>query len=713
MALAQSRGLYVKRPRSGRPSNPDSARQRLKAARSSKKDTKLTELTSNQSCTWETSTRGGLQLACNDAVCCKDRKCNQAFNDRATDNTSGPDIIGDLRRYYFQLDRKGKLAFLSERAEIRDHLEGIEDLRRKHVFDLYLESPETLASNLAQLAQGSILRLPKPRMADLCLVCTSFFFFATGAHRDTLYNNKFRKETGPVTEAAVLSPSEPRLPHQRKERIAQLDEHFKRDLIANFIKKEARGGLQLPNFNKTVLPYRSVMSVHAAYVRKEEVRLEAAAAKVVTDNEDASERELDELEASFSCRACKTAFQTSRERARSGDAHAVEVADPEPVPLVSKLQSRYFNRLLGPKGDPPVSLHKEICSLVHFRNCWTSDATLKKYIIRKWIPFAKCERCKAFKLAEQKEKDPETRRATQNAYDRHLAETELERRCYYSNRIRVCEPSVYLSLIMDGADQKFNQLPHYCERSHATDGETLQKVFVHGCIAHGREAYIFTFPPHVRQGHNVSCEMLWRVLMDVLEKEGNIPPILNLQLDNTNKTNKGRTLFAFLFLLVHFGVVSKILIAYLPPGHTHEDIDQLFSRIAEHLRRNDALTRTELERVLRESLRYNKKPIKVVPLQTAANISGWFNSMDANERPKKPDGCMQYRQFRIKKDKDGIVLLQARSSPIVSFISEPWQGLQPNTNSHKMFPGQVPNLSEVQKVRERNKTKRSRTMCLY
>ena len=170
--------------------------------------------------------------------------------------------------------------------------------------------------------------------------------------------------------------------------------------------------------------------------------------------------------------------------------------------------------------------------------------------------------------------------------------------------------------------------------------------------------------------------------MDVLEKEGNIPPILNLQLDNTNKTNKGRTLFAFLFLLVHFGVVSKILIAYLPPGHTHEDIDQLFSRIAEHLRRNDALTRTELERVLRESLRYNKKPIKVVPLQTAANISGWFNSMDANERPKKPDGCMQYRQFRIKKDKDGIVLLQARSSPIVSFISEPWQGL--TSTEHKL-----------------------------
>ena len=154
------------------------------------------------------------------------------------------------------------------------------------------------------------------------------------------------------------------------------------------------------------------MSTHAAYVRKEEVRLEAAAAKLVTDNEDASERDLDETEASFSCKACKTAFQTSRERARSREAHAAEVADPEPVPLVGKLQSRYLNRLLGPKGDPPVSLHNEICNLPYFGLCWTSDVTLKKYIIRKWIPFAKCERCKEFKLAEQKDLRERPRKAT-------------------------------------------------------------------------------------------------------------------------------------------------------------------------------------------------------------------------------------------------------------------------------------------------------------
>ena len=619
---------------------------------------------------------------------------DQTFDERAPATTSGADIIGNLRRYYINLDKEGKRAFLAERVETRDQLLLLnhDDLRRKHVFDLYLENPEVLARGLAQVDLGSILRLPKPRHADSVLVCSEFFFFALGAHKDTLYQDKMRRNHGPVTVPAVLSPSEPRDFRQVRERLPKLDEQYKRDLVAHFIKNEGRAGMRLPNLTKIVLPYRSVMSTHAAYVRREETRLEAAAAQVAVDHAGSTEDELQLLADTFKCGACKVAFNKVRVRG----AENINQPDPVASALVSKLQSRYFNRLCGPHGDPPREMHDEICVLPWFVVCWTTDKTLKQYIIRKWIPFAKCEICKQFKLAELKEKDPQVRRTKQQLYDRHLAETELERRCYYSNRIRaICEPSVYLSLIIDGADQKFNQLPHYAERSHATDGETLQKVFVHGCLAHGREAYLFTFPPHVRQGHNITCEMIWRDLMDVNAKEGKIPPILLLQLDNTNKTNKGRTLFAFLYLLVHYGVLSKVVLTFLPTGHTHEDIDQLFSRIAEHLRRNDALTRSGLEQVIRESLRYNKKPLNVVPLQTAANISGWFGGMSTSDRPKKVLGVMQYRHFRIKKDKEGKVQLQARSSPITSYTSEPWQGLQPNTNSHVMFPNRVPNVFEV------------------
>ena len=60
--------------------------------------------------------------------------------------------------------------------------------------------------------------------------------------------------------------------------------------------------------------------------------------------------------------------------------------------------------------------------------------------------------------------------------------------------------------------------------------------------------------------------------------------------------------------------------------------------------------------------------------------------------PTKTKDCMKYRHWRFKKDKDGTVLVQMRTSPIVSYTSEPWQGLEPNSVSHNMFRKGVPNL---------------------
>jgi hypothetical protein len=559
-----------------------------------------------------------------------------------------------------------------------------EDYRGNKIFVFTLETPTVLSRSLSQLTLGTLRNLPKPNQADCVSVCSEFFFFAIGGHHDTLYQDKKRR-TGAVRIIAELAPSEPALPRSRYVR-KPVGGRAKQDIISHFIIHAARGGLRLPNLSKTVLPYRSVMSTHSAYVRLEETRLDSAAIALAAHYRNATAEDVARAQGELTCAQCLAVFISRI----AGEEAAVVNAD-QPVALVSKQASRYYNRLCGPIGIIP--LHDEVAVLQYFRKVWVEAAELKMYIVRKWIPFAKCEVCKAFKLAENKERDPELRLRIQKHYDRHLADIELERRCFYSNRIRATlEPDMYLSLIMDGADQKFNQLPHYCERSHATDGEDLQKVYVHGCLAHGREGYVFTFPPHVKQGHNITCEMLWRVLVDVLKKEGKIPPILHLQLDNTTKTNKGRTLFAFLYLLVHFGVLMKVVVTFLPVGHTHEDIDQLFSRTAEFMRRTDALTRLELEDAIRRSCLYNKKPLVLVPLQTAANLSAWFKNM----KLPSVEGCMSYRHFRFKKDKNGVTLLQVRSSPIVSYTSEPWQGLAPNKNYHAMFADKpTPNLYEV------------------
>ena len=95
---------------------------------------------------------------------------------------------------------------------------------------------------------------------------------------------------------------------------------------------------------------------------------------------------------------------------------------------------------------------------------------------------------------------------------------------YHNNRLRaILDSDVYLSIIIDGADSSPYMVPHIAHRSHATDGTDLVKMHVIGCIAHGRDTYMFTCPPHIAQGHNVTIQTIDRVLLDIKKKKGVFP----------------------------------------------------------------------------------------------------------------------------------------------------------------------------------------------
>jgi len=51
-----------------------------------------------------------------------------------------------------------------------------------------------------------------------------------------------------------------------------------------------------------------------------------------------------------------------------------------------------------------------------------------------------------------------------------------------------------------------------------------------------------------------------------------------------SRENKNRYLFAYLKSLVDCGIFDHIYLNFLPVGHTHCDIDQLFSRVATFLK---------------------------------------------------------------------------------------------------------------------------------
>ena len=113
----------------------------------------------------------------------------------------------------------------------------------------------------------------------------------------------------------------------------------------------------------------------------------------------------------------------------------------------------------------------------------------------------------------------------------------------------------------------------------------------------------------------------------------------------------------------------------------------MFSRFAVWLRLNDALSRTALGDALIQAYSYHRTTLDVIHLDTIGNMSEFLKAPGLHLR-----GCMAHRHFRLLLDKNGKVLCQARSSPIVSHQDEPWQGLAGDSNSHELFPDGVPDL---------------------
>ncbi|KAI8517519.1 hypothetical protein Bbelb_035360 [Branchiostoma belcheri] len=78
------------------------------------------------------------------------------------------------------------------------------------------------------------------------------------------------------------------------------------------------------------------------------------------------------------------------------------------------------------------------------------------------------------------------------------------------------------------------------------------------------------------------------------DNNGHLPNTLYLQLDNSVKECKNNYIIAFAAWLVHLRIFRKVKLCYLMNGHTHEDVDQMFSRFSTHLERKDAPTIPEL-----------------------------------------------------------------------------------------------------------------------
>ena len=216
--------------------------------------------------------------------------------------------------------------------------------------------------------------------------------------------------------------------------------------------------------------------------------------------------------------------------------------------------------------------------------------------------FKECDTCKAWHekivSASRGKELEDARRGRQ----RHRFEVRLERLEYHKKRNQARDNSAnYLSLIIDGMDQAKTNLPHANgSRNSGSIGGDIKTRIV-GVIVHGIGVFTFVVPQNVQGDANENWTILLRVLgLLGLQRLRRLKRVF-IQMDNTHKDNKAHLTFAVADLLVHLGVLPTLEFGFLPVGHTHEDIDQLFGVIARYLRRNPAHSLEQLATACKEA----------------------------------------------------------------------------------------------------------------
>ena len=93
---------------------------------------------------------------------------------------------------------------------------------------------------------------------------------------------------------------------------------------------------------------------------------------------------------------------------------------------------------------------------------------------------------------------------------------------------------------------------------------------------------------------NLSISCLQHFFAKVLQHEPRLPPYCFLQMDNAAKDNKNVVMFAYLCRLVQQNWFQCVYVHFLPPGHTHSNLDQKYSVISQRLKKKDVFSLPQL-----------------------------------------------------------------------------------------------------------------------
>ena len=96
---------------------------------------------------------------------------------------------------------------------------------------------------------------------------------------------------------------------------------------------------------------------------------------------------------------------------------------------------------------------------------------------------------------------------------------------------------------------------------------------LYGVLIHGKKLYYFLVPPWVQDNANIAMTCYYLALQRHVQEHGSLPSKLYRQMDG-GSDNTCRWNHVFMAHLVALGLADTVKPSRLPPGHSHEDIDQ-------------------------------------------------------------------------------------------------------------------------------------------
>eukprot|EP00904_Undaria_pinnatifida_P006121 jgi/Undpi1/2639/HiC_scaffold_13.g06018.m1 len=242
-------------------------------------------------------------------------------------------------------------------------------------------------------------------------------------------------------------------------------------------------------------------------------------------------------------------------------------------------------------------------------------------------------------------------------YEAHVKEVEQDRQ--YCARVERDaqearsrgEPWELVYLQVDAANQSSFATPLAAYNAHGVDDRGYaERQKIYGVFVAGVIMNIFMTPQILGTGSNLVCTALFIQFTELWHKfQNNRMGDVVIQMDNTVSENKNNYIMGFLAAMIARGVMRSVTLCFMMVGHTHIQIDQIFSCFARAVKGCNVFSREHLAEFFARA--YLTLPVQSRTLENLANFKDLVKPVT-----RRIHDITKFHAFRIHKEGSAVLV---------------------------------------------------------